>query len=407
MSVIEGTVIPEDDVARLAAVAKYDVLDTPPDGAFDRITALAARVFSVPIAIVSVVDHDRIWFKSHHGLDIDQIDRAPGLCASAILQREPWIISDAPTDPRALSNPLVAGEFGLKFYAGVPIALASGHNMGTLCILDFEPRELSADETSSLQDLADMVTSELELRLASRQALEAATERERVKDAFVGMLSHEIRTPVTTIYAAARVLASSEAIQADPRARDLFPDIVSESERLLRLIEDLLVLTKVEQGVLESDSDSDPVLLQRVVERAVARLNRRHRERVIEVGIAPGLPPAAGDETFVEQVVNNLLSNALKYSPTDAVVSVDAKVVDERVEVSIGDRGIGLAVDDRERVFDLLARTREAETYAAGAGIGLYVCRRLMQAMGGDIHATGQASGRGSVFTFSLPIAVE
>ncbi len=405
MTVIEGTTIPDDDVARLAAVARYAILDTPPDGAFDRITSLAARVFNVPIAIVSVVDHDRIWFKSHHGLDLAQIDRAPGLCASAILQQEPWIINDAPHDPRALANPLVAGEFGLKFYAGVPLALAGGHNMGTLCILDFEPRELSADETSSLQDLAEMVTSELELRLASREALKAATERERVKDAFVGMLSHEIRTPVTTIYAAARVLASSEAVQSDPRARDLFPDIVSESERLLRLIEDLLVLTKVEQGVLESESE--PVLLQRVVERAVAHSNRRHGERIIEVGMPADLPPAAGDETFVEQVVNNLLSNALKYSPQDAVVSVGASVVGDRVEVSVGDRGIGMAVEDRERVFDLLARTREAENYAAGAGIGLYVCRRLMQSMGGGIRATGQANGRGSVFTFTLPIAVE
>ncbi len=405
MTVIEGTTIPDDDVARLAAVARYAILDTPPDGAFDRITSLAARVFNVPIAIVSVVDHDRTWFKSHHGLDLAQIDRAPGLCASAILQQEPWIINDAPHDPRALANPLVAGEFGLKFYAGVPLALAGGHNMGTLCILDFEPRELSADETSSLQDLAEMVTSELELRLASREALKAATERERVKDAFVGMLSHEIRTPVTTIYAAARVLASSEAVQSDPRARDLFPDIVSESERLLRLIEDLLVLTKVEQGVLESESE--PVLLQRVVERAVAHSNRRHGERIIEVGMPADLPPAAGDETFVEQVVNNLLSNALKYSPQDAVVSVGASVVGDRVEVSVGDRGIGMAVEDRERVFDLLARTREAENYAAGAGIGLYVCRRLMQSMGGGIRATGQANGRGSVFTFTLPIAVE
>lgn len=405
MSVVEGTVIPNDDVARLAAVARYDILDTPPDGAFDRITALAARVFSVPIAIVSVVDHDRIWFKSHHGLDIDQVDRAPGLCASAILQDDPWIINDAPSDPRALSNPLVAGEFGLKFYAGVPLALAGGHNMGTLCILDFKPRELSADETSSLQDLAGMVTSELALRLGSRQALQAATDRERVKDAFVGMLSHEIRTPVTTIYAAARLLASSDAVQADPKARDLFPDIVSESERLLRLIEDLLVLTKVEQGVLESESE--PVLLQHVVEGAVARVKRRHQGRIIEVGMPLGLPPAAGDETFVDQVLNNLLSNALKYSPTDAVVTVDASLVGERIEVSIGDRGIGLAVEDRERVFDLLARTREAENYAAGAGIGLYVCRRLMEAMGGDIRASGQPNGRGSVFTLSLPIAVE
>ncbi len=123
--------------------------------------------------------------------------------------------------------------------------------------------------------------------------------------------------------------------------------------------------------------------------------------------MAPDLPPVSGDETFVEQVVNNLLSNALKYSPSDAVVSVDASVVGDRVEVHVGDRGIGMAPEDRERVFDLLARTREAENYAAGAGIGLYVCRRLMKTMGGDIRATGQASGRGSIFTFTLPIAVE
>lgn len=405
MGVVEGTVIPADDDARLAAIRRYGILDTPPDGAFDRITSLAARVFNVPIAIVSVVDHDRIWFKSHHGLEISQIDRAPGLCASAILQRDPWIINDAPHDPRALANPLVAGEFGLKFYAGVPLALAGGHNMGTLCILDFKPRQLSAEETSSLQDLADLVAGELELRLASREALDAATERERVKDAFVGMLSHEIRTPLTTIYAAARVLASSEAVRSDARARDLFPDIVSESERLLRLIEDLLVLTRVEHGKLVSDSE--PVLIQRVVERAVARLTRRHGTRRFQVSMPADLPPVAGDEVFVEQVVNNLLSNALKYSPDDTVVSVEGAVAHAAVQVRVGDRGIGLAAEDRERVFDLLTRTPEAENYAAGAGIGLYVCRRLMQAMGGEIWATAQTRGSGALFGFTLPILAE
>ena len=97
---------------RLGAVRRYDILDTPPDGAFDRVTAIAAHVLKVPIAIISIVDHDRIWFKSHHGLDVEQIDRDPGLCASCILQHEPWIVNDAKIDPRALTNPLVTGEFG-------------------------------------------------------------------------------------------------------------------------------------------------------------------------------------------------------------------------------------------------------------------------------------------------------
>ena len=114
---------------------RYDILDTPPDGAFDRITALASRIMRVPVAIVSIVDHDRIWFKSHHGLDIEQIDRDLGLCASCILQDGPWVVNNAKTDPRALANPLVAGEFGAQFYLGIPLRTADGFNLGTLCVL--------------------------------------------------------------------------------------------------------------------------------------------------------------------------------------------------------------------------------------------------------------------------------
>ena len=146
------------------------ILDTPPDGAFDRITSLASRIFSVPTAIVSVVDHDRIWFKSHYGTDVEQLDRDPGLCASAILQDGPWIVENAPADPRALSNPLVAGEFGLKFYAGVPLRTRDGFNLGTLCILDTESRQFTSDEVGMLEDLAGIVMNDLELRLESRSA---------------------------------------------------------------------------------------------------------------------------------------------------------------------------------------------------------------------------------------------
>jgi GAF domain-containing protein len=168
---VDASVIPVDEPLRMEAVKRYNILDTPPDGAFDRITALAARLLSTPIAIVSVVDHDRIWFKSHHGLDIEQIDREPGLCASAILQNGPWIINNAPADPRALTNSLVASDFGLKFYAGVPLKTRDGYNLGTLCVLDFEPRDFSAEDTLTLEDLAAVVMNDLELRLESRRHL--------------------------------------------------------------------------------------------------------------------------------------------------------------------------------------------------------------------------------------------
>jgi eukaryotic-like serine/threonine-protein kinase len=124
--------IQTDEALRLAALRRYDILDTPPDGSFDRIAAIAADLFSVPIAIVSLVDEDRIWFKSHHGLDVDQVDRSPGLCDSTILRSSPLILPDATADTHALANPLVAGEFGLRFYAGAPLRTHDGFNLGTL-----------------------------------------------------------------------------------------------------------------------------------------------------------------------------------------------------------------------------------------------------------------------------------
>lgn len=161
------------------AVRRYDILDSPPDGAFDRIAALAAQIFHVPIAIVSVVDTDRIWFKAHHGLDVTEIDREPGLCASAILSTEPWIVTDAAVDPRTLANPLVAGEFGLRFYAGAPLTTHDGHNLGTLCVIDYEPRLVTDDEQQQLSNLADVVMDQLELRRNARLAVEQAHERLR------------------------------------------------------------------------------------------------------------------------------------------------------------------------------------------------------------------------------------
>jgi phosphoserine phosphatase RsbU/P len=168
---VDAALIPSNEEARLAAVRRYDVLDTPPDGAFDRITAVAARQFDVPIAIVSIVDSDRIWFKSHHGVDADEIGRDPGLCASAILQNEPWVVRDAATDPRTLANPLVAEDFGLRFYAGAPLTTGDGFNLGTLCVIDREPRDITERDTETLRDLAAVVMDELELRRSARSAV--------------------------------------------------------------------------------------------------------------------------------------------------------------------------------------------------------------------------------------------
>ena len=218
---------PPNEEERLAAVRRYEVLDTPPDGAFDRITTLAARAFGVPIAIVSIVDSDRIWFKSRHGLpDVIEIDRAPGLCASAILGSGPWIVTDAPTDPRALANPLVAGDFGLRFYAGVPLTTRDGYNLGTLCVLDTSPRDVTRDETQTLQDLAALVVDQLELRLQTREVLrvEAQLRRdaERLADALQASLLPPTPPTVPGMDVASAFVAADQGLQIGGDFLDVF-----------------------------------------------------------------------------------------------------------------------------------------------------------------------------------------
>lgn len=216
-----SSIIPSNEEARLAAVRRYDVLDSPPDGAFDRVTRLASALLDVPISIVSIVDTDRIWFKSAHGLEVDEIGRDPGLCASAILHDGAWVVENAGTDPRTLANPLVAGEFGLRFYAGAPLTTSDGFNLGTLCVIDKEPRELTPEHENVLTDLAAIVMDELELRLAARTAAAQVEQRARqatelnddvVQALSVAKMQLELQRPSEALESVGTALGASQRI---------------------------------------------------------------------------------------------------------------------------------------------------------------------------------------------------
>ncbi|MFJ8589304.1 PP2C family protein-serine/threonine phosphatase [Streptomyces sp. NPDC093595] len=168
----------------MAAVRRYDILDTPPDGAYDRVAALAARLFDVPVATVTIVDEDRIWFKAAHGLEgVSEIGRDPGLCASAVLTDDTTVIPDTLADPVACSNPLVAGPMGVRFYAAAPIITADGHRLGTVNVLDTRPRKICDADSATLADLAAVVRDQLELRLSALNAVRAEQERRKLEQA--------------------------------------------------------------------------------------------------------------------------------------------------------------------------------------------------------------------------------
>jgi len=176
-----------DEMQRLEALRRYQLLDTPPDGAFDRVTALAARHFRTPICLVSLLDEDRIWFKSRYGLDAQEIPRTPGLCGSATFTEDAYVVRDAVTDPRTLTNPLVVGALGLRFYAAAPLVTHNGFRLGTFNVIDFAPREFGPDETEALKQFAGIVMDQMEVRLASMallsslsSAFEASSDKDRL-----------------------------------------------------------------------------------------------------------------------------------------------------------------------------------------------------------------------------------
>ena len=231
----------------------------------------------------------------------------------------------------------------------------------------------------------------------------AARERDQARDAFIGMLSHELRTPITTIYAGSKLLAREGGLPEETRA-GIFDDIHSEAERLHRLVEDVVALTRFGEGALEIGSE--PVLLQRVLPAVVRSEEGRWPGGRFALALQPDLPPVFGDPTYVEQVVRNYLANAMKYGGPDAVATITASEAAGEVQVRVLDSGPGFPEDDADHLFQLYYRSPAVARKVSGSGIGLFVCSRLIDAMGGRVWASNR-SGGGAEFGFALRAMAE
>ena len=219
------------------------------------------------------------------------------------------------------------------------------------------------------------------------------------REAFVDVISHELRTPITTIMGLAQILARPGRADDDASRAALLEDVRSESERLHRLVEDLLVLSRIGRGRLEIEPE--PLEPRRLLERAVAHEARELTSITVETDLEPDLPIVAGEATYIEQIVRNLLGNAAKYTPPGSHVVVSARKRDGHVEVSVSDNGPGIPPASIERIFELFYRDPESARSVAGSGIGLFVCATLIEAMGGRIWA-GRGPHGGSEFGFTL-----
>jgi GAF domain-containing protein len=170
---MKKALLPTNETERLAALKEYHILDTGTEQSYDDVTTLAAHICEVPIAMISLVDEDRQWFKSRLGVKQQQTPREVAFCAHAILQDKPFIIRDATKDKRFAGNSLVTGESHIRFYAGIPLVNPEGLALGTLCVVDHQPRRLSAAQQKALQALSRQVMALLELRRVSARLADA------------------------------------------------------------------------------------------------------------------------------------------------------------------------------------------------------------------------------------------
>jgi K+-sensing histidine kinase KdpD len=226
-----------------------------------------------------------------------------------------------------------------------------------------------------------------------------ARRREAVRETFIGVLSHELRTPVTTIFGGAKLLARESSTLDEEMKRTIFQDIHEEAERLQRLVEDVVALNRFAEDA--GDIGWEPVLIQRLLPRVVASEESRWPGVTFALDIAPKLPTVTADPTYVEQVIRNLVSNAAKYGGVGSTVTVAAEAGQGEVLVRVLDDGPGFPAEETSRLFELFYRSPGTAGSATGAGIGLFVSARLIAAMRGRIWASPREDG-GAEFGIAL-----
>jgi K+-sensing histidine kinase KdpD len=377
-----------------AAAGERD-LDQILHGTLDRL-GTATRLTGGSIALVQ---GDELVVRAAVGPFADEalgqrLRRGPGLSWRVVETLEPCLIPDT---HESTAIPLGAkAREEMRSWLAVPI-IRHGRGIGLVQIDSMVPDAFSNADTDLLESIVRVLSGPVEL--AAHYAAEQRANQ--LRDAFIDVISHELRTPITTIYGLSKMLRQ-RGTDLDPEVTvNAIVDIEAEADRLERLVEDLLVLSRAERGAV--DIAGEPIVVAHVVQRVVEAERTRMTDRPIELEAGRRLPLVLGEETYVEQVVRNLVTNAAKYAEPPAPIRVVVDATDAEVAVRVLDEGIGIAAGDAERVFELFYRASSATRMAGGAGIGLFVCRQLVEAMGGRIWATPR-SPIGTEVGFALPV---
>ena len=397
---------PANESARLRALDQYRVLDTLPEHQYDDLTRLASYICDTPISLVSLVDRDRQWFKAKVGLKSNETPRDVAFCSHAILGNSIMQVKDAAQDERFRDNPLVVSDPCIRFYAGAPLITPEGLHIGTMCVIDRRPRELSERQLQMLEVLARQVIELLELRRREmeakhRQQLLERSQQELERsnsdlERFAYVASHDLQEPLRMVVSFTELLDQHLGAKLDSEARKYMDFAVDGAKRMQRLIRDILSIARIRA----SDKAFAPVDTNALVEtiaQQVTVATKTAREVVFS-----SLPTVHGDETQLEQLFGNLISNAMKFNESSIPrVEISAVQANSVWEFAVSDNGLGIAEKDRGRVFEVFQRLHGRSEYE-GSGIGLAIVSSIVARHGGRIWVDSSPIG-GTTFRFTLP----
>jgi signal transduction histidine kinase/CheY-like chemotaxis protein len=390
------------DPERLQILTRTALLDSAPEESFDRLARLAARLLNAPIALVSLVDGTRQFFKSHVGLvgRVAIADLAPlthSFCKHVVMTSEPLIVDDARIDPVVRNNPAVA--YGVIAYAGIPLITPEGQTLGSFCAIDSKARTWTIEEIATLSELAGCVMTEINLRRAKDTA-EAASA---AKDKFLAFLSHELRGPLTPALLTAAAMEEDQSLPQPAREE---ARVIRENIQLAtHLADDLLDMTRLASGKLEPIVQSADV--HELVKTAITQCQSAAAagELRIDSELLARRHVVRGDGPRLIQVLRNVLGNAIKFTPPHGSIRVrTSDAASDAVLIEIIDSGEGVEPDFVSKMFNPYEQgRRNLSREHLGLGLGLAICKGIVDVHHGTITATSAGKGLGTTIAIRLP----
>lgn len=389
--------LPSNEQQRLLAVSEYNLVDTLPEEDYDNISKLVATICNVPITLITILDRNRNFFKSHHGISLQESPRDISFCAHAILSDEPiFIIEDARVDERFMQNPLVL-QAGAVFYAGVTLLNPDGYSIGALCVFDHEPRVLSDSQKEALVILAKQVVNLMELRkqnirleLAQKSLIQHNIELRN----FASHVSHDLKSPLANIMSLTYFLKD-----------DMQGKLSESSAEYLGYIEESAVILKDYIDGILKHYQADELLKDQKENVTLSELCGEIQHLLLAKGDlleCHGVDEILNiNKSALTQILINLVDNALKYNDKSQR-KVNIKYVDDlqNHKFLISDNGIGINEDEHENIFNLFT-TISHDTIKPSTGIGLNTVKNLAAKLNGNISVTSEV-GVGSVFTLTI-----